>query len=267
MPPPAKTNADVVRQALIALQNLRPAEAAQYWVPGFHLNCNGKHLDNAASFEMFQERQARILEPQARFVDIFSNGDRVAAWRTASLKTREGTQAPAIVLIDVWRLQDGQILSGMQCWQQQRLYSGDDMPMTLTVQEAAAAEAVRRRLEQLGELDAVQERLSLGWAEEFNGHLDGMPVDLAALRQHWAALQAALKSLHVDVKQLVSQGTAVGACYHLVATKQDGEVAELRIIAVFGIDKAGKIASCDAVSRLVSGSIGDERLATLMPSQ
>lgn len=81
------------------------------------------------------------------------------------------------------------------------------------------------------------------------------------------ACQAALKSLHVDVKQLVSQGTAVGACYHLVATKQDGEVAELRIIAVFGIDKAGKIASCDAVSRLVSGSIGDERLATLMPSQ
>jgi hypothetical protein len=77
----------------------------------------------------------------------------------------------------------------MQCWQQQRLYSGDDMPMSLTVQEAAAAEAVRRRLEQLGELDAVQERLSLGWAEEFTGHLDGMPVDLAALRQHWAALQ------------------------------------------------------------------------------
>jgi hypothetical protein len=64
MPPPAKTNADVVRQALIALQNLRPAEAAQYWVPGFHLNCNGKHLDNAASFEMFQERQARFFTPR-----------------------------------------------------------------------------------------------------------------------------------------------------------------------------------------------------------
>jgi hypothetical protein len=53
--------------------------------------------------------QARLTEAQVQFKEIFPSGDCVGAWRVASLTTKQGTLAPGVVLIDVWRIKDGQV--------------------------------------------------------------------------------------------------------------------------------------------------------------
>lgn len=62
---------------------------------------------------------------------------------------------------------------------------------------------------------------------------------------------------------MVVQGSVVGAVYHVAATKKAGGSCEVQVVAVFTVVHRSKIASCQAVSRLVSGSPGDEGLATL----
>lgn len=42
-------------------------------------------------------------------MDIFGKNDWVAAWRTASLTTKEGKQAPSLVLVDVWHVKEGKV--------------------------------------------------------------------------------------------------------------------------------------------------------------
>jgi hypothetical protein len=53
--------------------------------------------------------QAHLNHPVAQILDIFAHGDWVAAWRTATLTTKEGTTAPSLVLIDVWHVKAGKV--------------------------------------------------------------------------------------------------------------------------------------------------------------
>lgn len=80
-----------------------------------------------------------------------------------------------------------QIVSGDQCWQVLRVFSGDDLAMSSS--EALMAAAVHTALEGLADLERMQATLGEHWAPSFQGHIDGTDFDLAALRQHCAALQ------------------------------------------------------------------------------
>lgn len=72
------------------------------------------------------------------------------------------------------------------------MFPGDDL--ALSSSEAATAATVHAALEGLGDLDRMQATLGEHWDPAFQGHIDGTDfADLAAMRQHCAALQVCVQ--------------------------------------------------------------------------
>lgn len=78
--------------------------------------------------------------------------------------------------------------------------------------------------------------------------------------------QDALSTLLVEVRELVVSRSSVGVVYDVLCGRRgERQPAQLRAVAVIDVGPDGRIASSQAVVRLVSGSPADESLATLMP--
>jgi hypothetical protein len=77
---------------------------------------------------------------------------------------------------------------GEQCWQELRL--GDEL--ALTPHEAATEAVVLGALEGLPSVPQGQGTVERFWSEEVAGVVDGVALDMPALRRHWAGLQVCI---------------------------------------------------------------------------
>ncbi|KAI7842561.1 hypothetical protein COHA_003798 [Chlorella ohadii] len=247
------SNEQVVRRLLMDTKSVeaKPPDLSD----DFHMRCNGIDHDLDGFRRMWNARKKLLQSVEFEVLDLFGRGDSVAAVRCAHVTGRDGSQQPKMVAIDIWRLQDGKVVAAEQCWQLIRGPAGDDIE--ITAEEGRTAEL---------RLACVQHTVEQRWSHSFRGRINGVEFDFHGFKAHWEALQDALSTLLVEVRELVVSRSSVGVVYDVLCGRRgERQPAQLRAVAVIDVGPDGRIASSQAVVRLVSGSPADESLATLMP--
>ncbi len=96
---------------------------------------------------------------------------------------------------------------------------------------------------------------------DYEQRTDGELVDRKGFVEHIRALRALVAEGHVEVLEVVREGTRLADRHRVTVTKRDGSRSQLEVYLFAELADDGRLRRVDEVSRLIDGSGEDAGLA------
>lgn len=100
------------------------------------------------------------------------------------------------------------------------------------------------------------------FAADYEQHVDGNTLNLSQFIDHMHLQKAHIHNVQTEFLALVEEGDLVFSNHIVRAEKADGSHIAAKVLAQFLFAPDGKIAACDELTRLLSGSAEDADLGS-----
>lgn len=126
-----------------------------------------------------------------------------------------------------------------------------------------ATSKIKELLATFCDFSANIEDVTRFFTPDYQQKVDGEVIDLVAFIDHVHALRTKLVSLDIDVQRIVSDGMSAATVHVARATKRDGDVAIVKVVAFYQFD-GDRVASIDEATHVLEGSTSDRQLGSTL---
>lgn len=97
---------------------------------------------------------------------------------------------------------------------------------------------------------------------KYQQYVDGQQLDYSDFIQHMIVQKGVISNTVVNFKNIVAEDELVFTNHEVIATKNDGSIIKVHILAEFTIAD-GKIIRCDELTRIIQGSAEDSKIGSM----
>lgn len=114
----------------------------------------------------------------------------------------------------------------------------------------------------VGSNSADEKIIAAFFHPEYQQYVDGIELNYSGFIQHMIAQKGVISNTVVNFRNIVAEDEVVFTNHEVIATKNDGSIIKVHVLAEFRIAN-GKIIRCDELTRVIQGSVEDSNIGSM----